>query len=44
MSEGGPDLAKVDPLIFITGVKKAYFRIGEKVASAFEVGKQIRKQ
>ena len=44
MSEGAPNLAKVDPLIFITGANKSYFRIGERVASAFEVGKEIRQK
>ncbi len=42
MSEGQPDLARIDPLMYITGANKAYHRVGEKIAPAFEIGKQIR--
>lgn len=43
VTEGGPDPAKIDPLIYITGANKAYFRIGEEVGPAFKMGKELRK-
>jgi flavin reductase (DIM6/NTAB) family NADH-FMN oxidoreductase RutF len=39
---GEPDLAKVDPLLFVTGADKAYFRIGGKIGPAFKIGTEIR--
>jgi flavin reductase (DIM6/NTAB) family NADH-FMN oxidoreductase RutF len=44
MTEGQPDPAKIDPLVYVTGANKAYFRIGEKIAPAFEIGKEILKR
>ncbi len=44
MEDGQPDPAKIDPLMYITGANKAYFRIGEKIGPAFKIGKEIRKQ
>jgi flavin reductase (DIM6/NTAB) family NADH-FMN oxidoreductase RutF len=44
VSEGEPDPAKIDPIMYITGADKAYFRLGEKVGPAFKMGKQIREK
>ena len=43
MTEGQPDPAKIDPLMYITGANKAYFRIGEKIGPAFKIGLEIGK-
>ena len=43
MTEGQPDPAKIDPLMYVTGANKAYFRIGEKIGPAFKIGLEIRK-
>ena len=44
MTEGEPDPAKIDPLMYITGAYKAYFRIGEKIGPAFKIGMEIRNK
>ena len=44
MTDGEPDPAKIDPLMYITGANKAYFRIGEKIAPAFKIGMEIRNK
>lgn len=44
MTEGQPDPAKIDPLVCVTGANMAYFRIGEKIAPAFEIGKEILRR
>jgi flavin reductase (DIM6/NTAB) family NADH-FMN oxidoreductase RutF len=43
MTEGQPDPAKIDPLMYITGANKSYFRIGEKIGPAFKIGLEIGK-
>lgn len=43
MTEGEPDPAKIDPLMYVTGANKAYFRIGEKIGPAFKIGMEIKK-
>jgi len=43
MTDGEPDPAKIDPLMYITGANKAYFRIGEKIGPAFKIGMEIKK-
>ncbi|HIJ69664.1 MAG TPA: flavin reductase family protein [Deltaproteobacteria bacterium] len=43
MTDGQPDPAKIDPLMYITGANKAYFRIGEKIGPAFKIGLEISK-
>jgi len=43
MTEGQPDPVKIDPLMYITGANKAYFRIGEKIGPAFKIGLEISK-
>jgi len=42
VSEGAPDPARIDPIIFVMGANNAYFRLGEKIAPAFKIGKQLR--
>lgn len=43
MTDGQPDPVKIDPLMYITGTNKAYFRIGEKIGPAFKIGLEISK-
>jgi flavin reductase (DIM6/NTAB) family NADH-FMN oxidoreductase RutF len=43
MSAEGPDPVKVDPLMYAAGAGKSYFRLGEKVGSAFNIGRQIKE-
>ncbi len=41
LTDGKPDVEKVRPLIFASGVEYAYFRLGKKLAPGFEVGKKL---
>ena len=43
MTDGQPDRAKIDPLMYVTGADEAYFRIGERIGPAFRIGLEIRK-
>lgn len=43
MTDGEPDPAKIDPLIYVTGANKSYFRLGGAVAPAFKIGMEIKK-
>lgn len=43
LTDGDPDPAKIDPIIFVVGANKAYFRIGEKIGHAFKIGQEIKK-
>jgi flavin reductase (DIM6/NTAB) family NADH-FMN oxidoreductase RutF len=43
MTDGEPDPAKIDPLMYITGANKAYYKLGENVGPAFKIGLEIRK-
>jgi flavin reductase (DIM6/NTAB) family NADH-FMN oxidoreductase RutF len=43
MTDGEPDPAKIDPLMYITNANKAYYRIGEKIGPAFKIGMEIKK-
>ncbi len=40
--KGAPDIARIQPLIFAPG-NRAYFKVGEFVAQAFSVGRQIQE-
>jgi flavin reductase (DIM6/NTAB) family NADH-FMN oxidoreductase RutF len=42
LSQGEPDVLKIDPLIYCTGADKAYYAFGRRVAQAFSVGKEIK--
>lgn len=41
LTHGKPDVKKIRPLIFTTGVEDAYFRLGERLASGYHVGKKL---
>jgi len=43
LTDGEPDVAKVNPLVYVTGENKAYHAIGAPVAPAFKVGLELRK-
>ncbi len=43
MTDGEPDPAKIDPIMYVTGANKAYYRIGERVGAAFKIGMDIKK-
>ena len=42
LTEGGPDMAKVKPLIYNTGTSY-YFGIGEAIGKGFSIGKNVKK-
>ncbi|MEM5788386.1 MAG: flavin reductase family protein [Syntrophobacteraceae bacterium] len=42
LSNGEPDPLKIDPLMYITGMGKAYFKLGESVGPAFKIGMDIK--
>ncbi len=44
LSDGEPDVAKIDPLVFTVGASKAYHGIGEFIAPAFSVGMELKKK
>jgi flavin reductase (DIM6/NTAB) family NADH-FMN oxidoreductase RutF len=39
LTDGKPDAQKIDPLAYITGTSM-YYRLGEQIAPAFQVGKE----
>ncbi len=41
-SEGQPDVGKVKPIVFSVGTEKRYHGIGEPLAQAFSVGKELK--
>jgi len=43
ITDGQPDPAKIDPIMYVTGDDKAYCRIGEKIGPAFKIGLEIKK-
>ncbi|MGO9316004.1 MAG: flavin reductase family protein, partial [Syntrophobacteraceae bacterium] len=43
MTDGEPDPAKIDPLMYVTGANKAYYRIGKQIGPAFKIGLNIKK-
>lgn len=43
MKNGEPDPRKIDPLMFIIGPDKSYFKLGEAVAPAFKIGLDLKK-
>ena len=44
LTNGEPDYAKVNPLIFCLGPDKSYHTMGERVAAAFSVGLELKKK
>ena len=43
ITNGKPDIEKIRPLIFASGHEDAYFGLGARLASGFEVGKSFEK-
>ncbi len=44
LTDGLPDVKKIDPIVYTGGGSKAYYRLGaEMLAPAFNVGMEIRK-
>jgi flavin reductase (DIM6/NTAB) family NADH-FMN oxidoreductase RutF len=43
LTDGQPDVEKIKPIVFSTGVKKTYHALGELLAEAFSVGTEIKK-
>jgi flavin reductase (DIM6/NTAB) family NADH-FMN oxidoreductase RutF len=43
LSDGEPDLLKINPLIYCTGAEKTYHAFGPRLAQAFSVGMEIKK-
>ena len=43
MTDGEPDPAKIDPIMYVTGANKAYYRIGKQIGPAFKIGLDIKK-
>lgn len=43
LSNGEPDVGKINPLIYVTGAEKAYYGYGERLAAAFSVGQELTK-
>ena len=41
LTNGKPDVEKVRPLVFTSGVEYAYFRLGARLAPGFQVGKKL---
>ncbi len=41
LTNGKPDVEKIRPLVFTTGFEDAYFGLGEKIASGYQVGKKL---
>lgn len=44
LTSGKPDVEKVRPLVFTSGSEYAYYRLGEKLAAGFQVGKELRSR
>jgi flavin reductase (DIM6/NTAB) family NADH-FMN oxidoreductase RutF len=43
LTNGEPDILKINPIIYCTGEKKAYFTFGQSLADAFSVGLEVKK-
>jgi flavin reductase (DIM6/NTAB) family NADH-FMN oxidoreductase RutF len=41
LTNGKPDVEKVRPLMFTSGVEYAYFSLGTRLAPGFQVGKKL---
>lgn len=41
LTDGKPDVTRINPLIFCTGHELYYYELGRKVAPAFKVGKEF---
>jgi flavin reductase (DIM6/NTAB) family NADH-FMN oxidoreductase RutF len=43
LTNGRPDVEKIRPLTYVSGVEYAYFGMGKKIARGFRVGKKLIK-
>lgn len=44
LTDGLPDVAKLDPLVYAPGAEKHYRRLGERLGRAFSVGRELMQQ
>jgi flavin reductase (DIM6/NTAB) family NADH-FMN oxidoreductase RutF len=44
LTEGEPDVHKIRPFAFSTGINKEYYALGDMLASAFSIGFEIKKK
>lgn len=44
LTDGKPDVEKVRPLIYSAGLEMAYYGLGERLASGFQVGKKLMQR
>jgi flavin reductase (DIM6/NTAB) family NADH-FMN oxidoreductase RutF len=42
MTDGKPDVSKIDPIVFLTFPAKKYHAVGEFLGPAFRIGKEIK--
>ncbi|MEN6440652.1 MAG: flavin reductase family protein [Syntrophobacter sp.] len=42
MTDGEPDPAKIDPLMYISGGNKSYHKLGEFIGPAFKIGLELK--
>ena len=43
LTDGQPDVSKINPLIFVVGLNKSYHALGKFVAQAFSIGMELKK-
>jgi|Deesub1362A_J573_1020465.scaffolds.fasta_scaffold00513_31 flavin reductase (DIM6/NTAB) family NADH-FMN oxidoreductase RutF len=43
LTDGRPDIAKIEPIVYGSGTKKAYYKVGPFLAHAFRVGLELRR-
>lgn len=43
LTDGLPDVQKIDPIVFCPGSRKTYHGLGKELAAAFSVGMEIKK-
>jgi flavin reductase (DIM6/NTAB) family NADH-FMN oxidoreductase RutF len=44
LTDGKPDVEKVRPLVYSSGLELAYYGLGKKIAPGFQVGKKLMKR
>ena len=44
ITDGEPDPRKIDPIMYITGAHKSYFKLGVPVGPAFKIGMEMKKK
>ena len=43
MTDGNPDMRKIDPFTFCVGTEKSYVSLGERLGQAFGIGMELKK-